>query len=186
MSDQEQELEKIRAAFRTALDAGKDEDTIKLAMIGSGATFKNVTRLFTQFMIDCGKVMSKDDRDEALDTILDGIDLSTAESFEACVAEVVEKVTGSTEKSASAFIRAYAKKNELTVYAAPKATGGTRNPFTTLFHEALVENPEFTEQDLKDLIAGLTPEQQVNPNRWFAQHDKIRQVINTIANKFKA
>lgn len=177
------DVEVIRAKFTESLAASKDEDGIKLDMIGAGATFKNVTRFFTQFMIDAGEVMGKDDRDETLETILEGIDLSTEESFEACVQEVLEKVTGSTEKSAGTWIRAYGKKAEVEVYAKPKSIAGTRNPFITLFHEALIENPHYTEKNLKDLIASLTPEQQTNPNRWFTQHNKIRQVVNSVAKK---
>jgi hypothetical protein len=176
----------INAAFSEALGAEKDEDAVKMDMIQAGATFKNVTRLYNAFMIDAGLAISSADRKTAVDTALDGQDLSTEESFDAAVVLVMDAVMGATERSASALVRAFGKKSELEVFAKPKAEGGNRNPFVSVFHAALVENPSMDEQGLKDVIAALEPQHQVNPNRWFSQHNNIRKTANAIAAKFAA
>ena len=66
----------IRAAFDAAHAAGKEEDDIKLDMIGAGATFKNVTRLFNQFSVDAGLTVSKEEKDQILLDVLNGADLA--------------------------------------------------------------------------------------------------------------
>ena len=189
-STQEQdELEVIREAFDTAIDGTDDidavADDVKLAMISAGATFKNVTRLYNQFMIDAGFAISVADRKEIVSEILEGIDLDTDELFTAAVDAIVESVKGATAKSAAAMIRAFAKKSETPCYAAPKSEN-TRNPFVVLFHDGLVENPDMSEDDLRELIGNLNEAHQINPLRWFNQHNNIRKTVNAVAAKFAA
>lgn len=176
----------IKDAFEAALDAGKDEDDVKMDMIQSGATFKNVTRLYNKFMIDAGLAMSAADRKAVVDETLEGRDLSTEEGFDQAVAALVEAVTGSTERSAAALVRSFGKKEDVDVFTKPKGDGGTRNPFVRVFHDALIENPDMDEQGLKDIIASLEPDHQVNPTRWFNQHNNIRKTANAIASKLAA
>lgn len=174
----------IQSAFDASVEAESSEDDIKMEMIGAGATFKNVTRLFNQFMIAAGLAISKEDRDAIVaDTLVD-CDLESEEGFDAAVEALIANVKGATERSAAALVRAYGKKVEVEVYAKPKGTGASRNPFVTDFHTALIANPEMTEQDLLDLIAGLKPEHQVNPTRWLSQHNNIRKTANAIAAKY--
>lgn len=178
-----EENDLIFEAFNDA--AGEEEDDVKLAMIGAGATFKNVTRLFNQYMIDSGQAMTKEAKSDVLDNILTGADLSTEEGLTDAIVSVTTEVTGASDKSAAGMVRQWAKKNDIEFYKKPKGTGSgaTRNPFVINFHNALVENPNMTEDGLKDVIADLTPEQQVNPTRWFSQHNTIRKMANRIAEK---
>lgn len=175
----------IFAAFELAIANDKDDDDIKLAMISAGATFKNVTRLYNQYMIETGRAVSKADRDLIINNALSGREFATEEEFtSACVA--LMEAMKCTDKSANSTIRAYCKKNEKPVYAAEKiGDGKTRNPFVKLFHEGLIANPNYTEQDLRDLIARLDPEDQTNPTRWFSQHNNIRIMVNNIAKRFQ-
>lgn len=175
----------IRDAFDEAITNESEEDDIKMSMIGAGATFKNVTRLYNQFMIDAGLAISKADRNQIVDDTLKGRDLDTEESFDAAVEGLMEAIKGATERSAGSLIRAYAKKNELEVYAKPKTESGSRNPFVQIFHTKLVEDPNMTEQGLRDIIDGLDEDHQTNPNRWFSQHNNIRKTANAIAARYE-
>ena len=146
----------------------------------SGATVKNVTRLFNQYMIDTGQAMSRDAKTELLDSNLTDVDLSTAEALAKAVGVIVKKGTSVTDASAAALIRAWAKKAEVACYKAP-ASEGTRNPFIPMFHSELVKNPQMTEDELKGLIAGLEKEEwKVNPTRWITVHNNTRLLANTI------
>ena len=94
----------IKQAFIEAIDSDKDEDSIKMAMIGAGAKFKNVTRYYNLFMVDLGYVKSKKEREEILDGILNSEDLTDEEVFNTCSASIQEQVEVS-EKSANAMLR---------------------------------------------------------------------------------
>jgi hypothetical protein len=189
--EQEQEQEQdqdfneaIKEAFEEGLNAEYDEDSVKMAMIQAGATFKNVTRLYNQLLIDAGLAISNTDRAQIVAETLKDADISTEEGFDTAAAKLVGLVTGATERSAHSLIRAYAKKNEKAVFIKPKVEGGARNPFITLFHTSLVENPAMTEDELKALIDSLENKHQVNPLRWFNQHNGIRNMANEIAAKY--
>lgn len=178
--------QKILEAFNVAIDDEQSEDDTKMLMIQNGASFKNVTRLYNKFMIDAGLAMSTADRKAAVEEVLSGRDLSTEEGFDDAVYALVEAITGSTERSAASLVRSYAKKEDLDVFTKPKVDGGTRNPFVRVFHDALIENPNMDEQGLRDVIASLEPDHQVNPLRWFNQHNNIRKTANAIAQKLAA
>lgn len=160
VDSQEQEVEqaneveaKIKEAFDESVAQEQDEDSTKMAMVGAGATFKNVTRLFNQFMIDAGLAISKADRDTLIEESLTGKALESEEEFNAAVEAVVAAVTGSTERSAAALVRAYAKKNELGVYTKPKGTGTGRSSFASDFYAFLSEAKK-TEEEIKAYVLG--------------------------------
>lgn len=174
----EVEATPILDAFNAAVTGSKKEDDIKMDMIGAGATFKNVTRLFNQYMVDTGQAMSKEDKTTLLDENLKEADLSTEEGFKAATAVVVEKGNNVTEGSAAGLVRAWAKKAEVECYKAP-ASEGTRNPFIPNFHAAMIANPQLDEAGLKKVIADLPEdEQRVNPLRHFNHHNSIRKMVN--------
>ena len=175
--------EEIRSAFSVALDENKEEDDVKMAMIGSGATFKNVSRLYNTFMIEAGLAISPADRKAIVSDTLTGRDLSTEEGFDEAVTALTAAVTGATDRSSAALARSFAKANEVDVFVKPKSEGSSRNPFVSLFHAALIENPRMEEQGLKDIIASLDPDHQTNPLRWFSQSNNIRKMANSIAEK---
>ena len=61
---------KLRGVFDEGVAAGKQEDAIKLDLIAAGATFKNVTRLFNEFMVEGGHRVSKEERDFIVDKFI--------------------------------------------------------------------------------------------------------------------
>jgi len=178
----------VQVAFTDAIAAEKSEDDVKMAMIGAGASFKNVTRLYNEYLVGAGLAMTKEAKTEVVESAVDGLDLTGEEGFDAAVAAVVEGGTNITVASASGLVRAWAKKQDPVIecFAKPKGSGAIRNPFVVNFHAALIENPHMDEQGLKDVIAALDEKNQVNPTRWFNQHNAIRKMANAIATKLSA
>jgi len=144
----------IVESFDESVTAELEEDATKMAMIQAGATFKNVTRLYNQFMIDAGLAISKSDRNDLVESTLEGKEFDTEESFDSVVAELVEAIQGTTERSAAALIRAYGKKNELDVFAKPKGEGIPRSGFRSGFYDYLVANPTCSVDEAKAYIHG--------------------------------
>ena len=174
----------IRSAFDAAHAAGKEEDEIKLDMIGAGATFKNVTRLFNQFSVDAGLTVSKEEKDQIINTVLSGADLSTEESFNAKVAELQASLQGSTDKSAAALVRAYAKKNGLEVFKKAKgASGEAKTGFAGKFYEWLVANPTSSVEQATAFIQGTDGNEETTENvkRHQSHYLSIHRLVNRVA-----
>ena len=134
-----------------------------MSMIQAGATFKNVTRLFNALMIEAGLAISKEDKSKAVDETLEGREFSTEEDFNSAVNDLLEAITGSNERSVSAMVRAYAKKNELDCYTKPKAAGGNRSGFATKFYDWLSQQSRNAEE-VKAYINGEGDHEDTSDN----------------------
>ena len=174
----------IRAAFDAAHAAGKEEDDIKLDMIGAGATFKNVTRLFNQFSVDAGLTVSKEEKDQILLDVLNGADLADEASFNAKVEELMARLSGSTDKSAAALIRAYAKKNGIEAFKKAKGGAGeAKTGFAAKFYDFLVANPECTVAEATAFIQGTDGNEETSENvkRHQSHYLAIHRLVNRVA-----
>ena len=174
----------IRAAFDAAHAAGKEEDDIKLDMIGAGATFKNVTRLYNQFSVDAGLTVSKEEKDQILLDDLNGADLADEATFNAKVEELMARLAGSTDKSAAALIRAYAKKNGIEAFKKAKvASGEGRIGFTAKFYDFLIANPTATKEEAVAFIDGTNGNEETTDNikRNKSHYLAIHRMVNHIA-----
>lgn len=184
-NEAQQTEDTIRVAFTEALDGNAEEDDVKMAMIQAGATFKNVTRMYNQFMIDGGFAISKSDRDAIVESTLEGAELATEEGFDAAAAAIAEAVQGSTDRSAAALVRAYAKRMELEVYAKPKGTGTPRSGFVAGFHNWLVENNTATKEEALAYIQGegVHAETSENVKRHASAHMNAWALVNAMTAK---
>ena len=174
----------IRAAFDAAHAAGKEEDDIKLDMIGAGATFKNVTRLFNQFSVDAGLTVSKEEKDQILLDVLNGADLADEATFNAKVEELMARLSGSTDKSAAALIRAYAKKNGIEAFKKAKGGAGeAKTGFAAKFYDFLVANPECTVAEATAFIQGTDGNEETSENvkRHQSHYLAIHRLVNRVA-----
>ena len=174
----------IRAAFDAAHAAGKEEDDIKLDMIGAGATFKNVTRLFNTFSVEAGLTVSKEEKDQILLDVLNGADLADEATFNAKVEELMARLSGSTDKSAAALIRAYAKKNGIEAFKKAKGgTGEAKTGFAAKFYEWLVANPTSTVEQATAFIQGTEGHEETTENvkRHQSHYLAIHRLINRVA-----
>jgi hypothetical protein len=174
----------IREAFDEAIQDESGEDDIKLQMISAGATFKNVTRLYNKFMVEAGLAISKSDRNQIVEDTLSGRDVSTEESFNEAVNALVASIQGATERSAASLVRAYAKKNELPVYAKPKSEGGMKVGFASKFYDFLVGNPSVTEAEAEAFIMGKDGHAETSDN--VKNHLSHYQAIRSLANRIAA
>jgi hypothetical protein len=182
--DQADTETKIREAFDAAHAAGKEEDEVKLDMIGAGATFKNVTRLFNQFSVDAGLTVSKEEKDQIINQVLSGADLSTEESFNAKVAELQASLQGSTDKSAAALVRAYAKKNGLEVFKKAKgAAGESKTGFAAKFYDWLAANPTSSVEEATAFIQGTNGHEETSENvkRHQSHYLGVHRLVNRVA-----
>lgn len=174
----------IRAAFDASHAAGKEEDEIKLDMIGAGATFKNVTRLYNTFSVDAGLSVSKEEKDQILLDVLNGADLSMEEVFNAKVEELMARLAGSTDKSAAALIRAYGKKNGVEVFKKAKgSTGEAKTGFASKFYEWLVANPTSTVEQATAFVQGTEGHEETTENvkRHQSHYLAIHRLVNRVA-----
>jgi len=161
---QEDTVDEIRLAFDEAVLEEADEDDIKMAMIGAGATFKNVTRFYNQYMIDAGMAISKEDRNQIVQDSLEGLEFDTEEAFDTAVGNLTDAIQGATERSAASLVRSYAKKNELECYTKPKGEGAGRTSFASKFYDFLVANPGMTEDVAKAYIMGEGDNEDTSSN----------------------
>lgn len=182
------DLSKVLGIFEAGIEKDLEDDDIKMKMIGakSAANFKNVTRIFNQFMIDTGRTISREAKLKIVEKHTDGTDLASEEGFDEAVSAIAKEATGVNELSAASLIRSWAKKAEVNVFAKAKSDG-TRNPFINNFHAALIANPNLEEAGLQKVIDDLEdPQHRINPQRWFNQQNAIRKMVNTVAQSLNA
>jgi len=173
----------IVEAFNDGIEREASEDDIKLDMISAGATFKNVTRLYNQYMIDAGLSLSKEEKTAHVTTSLEGKEFATEEDFDLAVAALIDVDKGINERSAGALLRAYAKKNELEVFKKPKAETSGRTGFASVYYSWLIANPSATIEEAKNYI--MNPENSVNTHRNLSHFQGIRALANGIAEKYQ-
>lgn len=152
-NEAEEEPDDIEIAFSDAMEEGKTEDEIMLAMIEAGATFKNVKSRYNALMVDTGMLDSRAEKQKIVSDTLEGMELAEEDGFTAAVEALVENLKGVNAKSAAASIRQYAKKNELEVYKKPKGTGTGRAGITSLFYDWIIANLPVTDDQVNDWIA---------------------------------
>lgn len=178
-----------RSVFDELMDQDRPDDDVKMAMIQADPEigFTNITRVFNQFMIDSGRTMSKEDLDEIIETVMDDADVSTEEGLETAVSDMVDSSNGVSEAKAVRLIRSYAKKNEMECYSKPKGTGTRANSFIHRFHDALVGNPDMTEEECHDLLYGEGdhPETSQNVKNYEKMYQGHRLLANRVSAKIK-
>lgn len=176
----------IREAFNNGQNSDLDEDSIKIEMISAGATFKNVTRLYNEFMIDAGMASSKEDKENAVKKAVEGNDVSTEEGFDAAVECIVFDLESVNERGAAAMIRAFCKKNETPCFKKQKVASSTPrgDSFSAKFREWIVENPMATKEDFDAFAKENGNENQNTPatKRYFMN---IVSMVNEIVKQYK-
>ena len=177
--EQEEEDTAIQDSFEAGISDDNDEDDIKLAMIGAGATFKNVTRLYNQFMIDAGLALSKEDKAAHVTEALEGKEFADEAGYDAAIVALVSDEKGINERSAGGLLRAYAKKQDLDVYKKPKAEGSGKSGFASTFYAWLVSNPEVEKKAANEYI--MNPENSENVRRHESHYMNIWQLVHDIA-----
>ena len=150
----------------------------------AGATFKNVTRMYNEFMVAGGHTASKEERDQKVLAAIEGADLTGEEGFNAAVAALVAALQGATEKSASALIRAAAKKQGVECFKkAKESTGEGKTGFASKFYDYLVANPTCTKDQAVAFIQGTDGNEPTSDNvkKHQSHYLAIHNLVNRIA-----
>lgn len=172
------EDQEIMDAFVSSAEEGADEDETKMSMCMAGAKFKNVGRLYNQYMVTYGYSASKEAKAEAVAEAADNCDFETEEGFNEGVYHISNNVNGITPESAASLIRAYCKKEEIDVYKKPKGSRGLRSDgFKFKFYKLMRENPATTADELSEFVKSNGSENDI---RYMSTHQAIRQLCNDI------
>lgn len=172
----------IREAFDVGQDNESDEDTIKIEMISAGATFKNVTRLYNEFMIDAGLLASKEDKEKSVASAVSENNVSTEDGFNKAVESITADLESVNERGAAAMIRAYCKKNSTECFKKPKseATRNTKDGVNQKLIDMMVDNPNITEKEISDFIDTYGTNGTKNFKGYW---QRIRSGFNEVAKK---
>ena len=170
----------IIEAFNVAIasEEALEEDDIKLSMIGAGATFKNVTRLYNQYMVLAGLAISKEDKVAHVAEALEGLEFEDEAGYDLAVVALMDEEKNINERSAGALLRAYAKKNTLEIYKKPKAEGTGRVGFASTYYDFLVANPYVVEAEAKAYI--MNPKNSENVRRHESHYMNLWKLTNRI------
>ena len=179
-AEESSEEDAIIEAFNVAIasDPSLEEDEIKLLMIGAGATFKNVTRLYNQYMVLAGLAISKEDKAAHVAEALEGLEFAEEDGYDLAVAALMDPDKKINERSAGALLRAYAKKNELDIYKKPKAESSGRVGFSSVYHDFLVANPYMTEKEASEYI--MNPKNSDNTHKHKSHYMNTWKLVNRV------
>jgi len=182
VEESEVEVSETDLAIRAAFDDNQDseEEVVKMAMLQAGCKIKAVARVYNTYMIDSGQMATKEEKDDALEANLVGMDLASEEGFDAAVEIIQADVTGATEKSAAAMVRAWAKKADVEVYKKPAGAPRT-DSFVYKFNTELVGNPTMTEAECKAFIVANGTQGTQNTEYYF---QSLRKLANAIYTKY--
>ena len=172
----------VQEVFTVSIADELEEDDIKLAMIGAGATFKNVTRLYNQMMVAAGLAISKEDKAAHVTETLEGLEFETEEDYDKAVALLMDPEKKITERSAGALLRAYAKKNSLEIYKKPQVEGSGRVGFAAGYYDHLVANPRISEANAKAFI--MDPKNSENVHRHVSHYMNLWKLASRIVSRF--
>jgi len=182
VEESEVEVSETDLAIRAAFDDNQDseEEVVKMAMLQAGCKIKAVARVYNTYMIDSGQMATKEEKDDALEANLVGMDLASEEGFDAAVEVIQADVTGATEKSAAAMVRAWAKKSDVEVYKKPAGAPRT-DSFVYKFNTELVGNPTMTEAECKAFIVANGTKGTQSTEYYF---QSLRKLANAIYTKY--
>jgi hypothetical protein len=179
-TNEENEIDQaISAAFQVTMDDGKDEDEVKMAMIGAGCTFKKIAALYNRLMVEFGYQKSRAEINEILDNILGSQELTDEDIFYGCVEQLCERLE-IEEKSAAARIRTWAAKNDVE-YFKPVPTGGAgRSNFDDRMYAWLLENMD---SGIEAFEAYLNDVGTPNTLRFKPRHLEFYRFVESIKNR---
>lgn len=175
-------MDAIKAAFQAEMaKENVDEDAVKMAMLLAGAKFANVARYFNQLMVECGFAKSKEERNEILDKLLTGLDLTVEATFDEALSKVMEALD-TNDRSAATSVRMWCKKNEVEFFKKPKSEPGEgRSSFDTNMYQWILDNINATVEQFTAYLDEVGTE---NTKRFRAKHLGIFDFVQKIKAKY--
>lgn len=171
-------FEAIKVAFQTEMaKENPDEEAVKMAMLMAGAKFANVTRYFNQLMVEFGFAKSKEERNDILDKLLTGLDLTVESSFDEAVIKAGEAL-GVNERSAGTSVRMWCKKNEVEFFKKPKSEPGEgRDSFSDKMHKWILDNIDATKEQFIEFFDATASDNKAKfKNRYISLYDFVQKI----------
>lgn len=153
------ESELVKGIVEAGVEAGKTDDEMLLEIVTQGVKFKAAGRLFNQCMEAGGYRLSGKKRTEQINEILEESEFAPEnyEEYAAMIERLTSEVNDTSEVQARKAIKAFAKENEIELPKLPaKSKGGIRSKI----FDAVIANPAMTEGDLKEMLAGLSKDEE--------------------------
>lgn len=154
------ETQIVEDIIAKGIEAGHDDDTMLVAIVNEGISFKAAGKLFKSVMESKGYRASTAKVAEESAKILSEAEFSpeVSDDVKSMVEHIISEISGATEKQAMAAIRKYAKANEITL---PKAKTGAKNSsggsggINKKVAEFLLENRGASEEEISNHVSGL-------------------------------
>jgi hypothetical protein len=161
------ETEKVEQIVREGFDAGHDDDTIMIAIVQAGISFRRASRMFKEAVETLGLRTSVKDVKDVARKLLAELEFNPSKYSE--VQEVAEKlvetVEGASHSQAMTAIKAYAKENEI---ALPKREKGEKKAgpsegsgFKYKVMAWILANPNFDTENMDGFKAFLAENDRI-------------------------
>ena len=124
--------------------------------------------------------ISKDEKDDILNQVLDGLDLTEVDTFDSAVAELAQRLQTS-EKSAAGSLRQWSKKNSIPFFIKPKSETAERTGITATIYNWIIDNSTASTEELFAFLGEVGTE---NTLRNKAIYAGILKMANKIAAKY--
>lgn len=155
------ETQKVEEIVRNGFEQGHDDDTIMIAIVQAGISFRRALRMFKDAVETLGLRTSVKDVKEVASKLLAELDFNpqSYNDVKQVAEQLVEKVEGATHVQAMTAIKAYAKENEI---ALPKREKGEKEPKGAngrpagkfnKFYQFLLDNPQASQEDIHAFAA---------------------------------
>lgn len=162
------ETEKVEQIVSEGFAAGHDDDTMMIAIVQAGISFRRAGRMFKDAVEKLGLRTSVKDVKEVARKLLAALEFNPQSyaDVKSVAEKIVAEVDGSTDAQAMVAIKAYAKENEIVLpkrekgeKKAPGRSGGKFNKF----YQFILDNPDASADDIyKFAIENETDEKRAN------------------------
>lgn len=151
------ELElKCEKIVKTGMEAGKDDDSIQVDLVGAGLKFRQAASIFKKLSESLGFRITTKMRTEKVTEILKGYIPKTWDEVTEAVTNLVEKVEDTTEAQAMACLRKIVKEAEKEFPKKPKG-GEARTSVLNQIGDFMLENHDCTNKDIIARIKEIKP-----------------------------
>lgn len=149
------ETEKVEKIVQAGFDAGHDDDTMMIAIVQAGISFRRASRMFKDAVEKLGLRVGVKDVKEVARKLLAEMDFNPQSygEIQKVAEKLVSEVEGSTAAQAMVAIKSYAKENEI---ALPKREKGSKKAgpsegsgFKYKVMAWILENPNFDTENME-------------------------------------
>lgn len=154
------ELElKCEEIVKTGMEAGKDDDSIQVDLVGAGLKFKQAASVFKKLSEELGFRITAKSRMEKIVAVLEGYIPTTWDEVAEAATNLAKKVEDTTEQQAMTCLRKVVKEAEKEFPKKPKGgSGEPRNSVLNQIGDFMLENHKCTDDDIIAQIRKIKPD----------------------------